>query len=97
MTYVFISRQGQMTWNTDCAGAPSKAHIRHLVKIQHEERLAPASELNPTSSLVTDCYEAGGKGYQATTGSEGYKPRNSDDLGSRLYPRNGRQQSQHRN
>jgi len=36
------------------AGVPSKAHIRQLVKIQPEERLATTSELNPTPSLVTD-------------------------------------------
>jgi len=44
-------------WNADCAddaGAPSKAQILQLVKIQHEERLAATSELNPTPSLVTD-------------------------------------------
>jgi hypothetical protein len=35
------------------------------VKIQHEERLAATSELNPTPGLVTDRCEAGGKGYQA--------------------------------
>jgi len=35
------------------AGVPSKAHIRQLVKIQPEERLATTSELNPTPSLVT--------------------------------------------
>ena len=53
------------TDDTDCAGAPSKAHTRQLVKIQHEERLASTSELNPTPCLVTDRCEAGGKGYQA--------------------------------
>jgi len=36
------------------AGAPSKAQIRQLVQIQHEERLAATSELNPTLGLVTD-------------------------------------------
>jgi len=47
------------------AGAPSKAQIRTLVQIQHEERLAATSELNPTPGLVTGQCEAGGKGYQA--------------------------------
>jgi len=45
-----------MKWNTDFTddtGAPSKAQIRQLVKIQHEERLAATSELNPTPGLVT--------------------------------------------
>ena len=53
---------------TECAedtGVPSKARSRQLVKIQHEERLAATSELNPTPCLVTDRCEAGGKGYQA--------------------------------
>ena len=36
------------------AGAPSKTQIRQLVQIQHEERLAATSELNPTPGLVTD-------------------------------------------
>jgi hypothetical protein len=35
------------------AGVPSKVHIRQLVQIQPEERLATTSELNPTPSLVT--------------------------------------------
>jgi hypothetical protein len=38
---------------TDDTGAPSKAHTRQLVQIQHEERLAATSELNPTPGLVT--------------------------------------------
>lgn len=46
---------------------PSKVHIRQLVQIQPEERLATTSELNPTPSLVTGCCEAGGMGYQAAT------------------------------
>ena len=46
-------RRFTTTGNTDDAGAPSKAHTRQLVKIQHEERLATTSELNPTPSLVT--------------------------------------------
>jgi hypothetical protein len=39
---------------TEDTGAPSKAHTRQLVKIQHEERLATTSEPNPTPSLATD-------------------------------------------
>jgi len=38
----------------DTAGAPSQAHIRQLVQIQPEERLATTSELNPTPRMVTD-------------------------------------------
>jgi len=37
----------------ETTGAPSKAHTRQLVQIQHEERLAATSELNPTPGLVT--------------------------------------------
>ena len=40
--------------DTESTGAPSKARSRQLVKIQHEERLAATSELNPTPCLVTD-------------------------------------------
>jgi len=40
--------------NTDCTGVPSKARSRQLVQIQHEERLAATSELNPTPGLATD-------------------------------------------
>ncbi|HYN44774.1 MAG TPA: hypothetical protein VER35_02125 [Candidatus Limnocylindrales bacterium] len=58
---VFIQTNGTRI----CTGAPSKAHTRQLVKIQHEERLAATSELNPTPFLVTDRCDAGGKGYQA--------------------------------
>jgi hypothetical protein len=51
--------------SADYIGAPSKAQIRQLVQIQHEERLASTSELNPTPGLVTGRCDAGGKGYQA--------------------------------
>jgi len=58
-----IPRLFNFSWNnellpgfstTEYTGAPSKAHTRQLVKIQHEERLATTSELNPTPSLATD-------------------------------------------
>jgi hypothetical protein len=41
------------------------------VKIQPEERLAAASELNLASSPVTGCGEARGKGYWAATQVKG--------------------------
>jgi hypothetical protein len=50
---------------------PSKIHNILLVKIQLEERLAATSELNPASSLVTDCGEARGMGYGAATQVKG--------------------------
>ena len=44
----------ETTERTEDTGVPSKARSRQLVKIQHEERLAATSELNPTPCLVTD-------------------------------------------
>jgi retron-type reverse transcriptase len=55
-------------------GAPSKVHDIQLVKIQPEERLATAPELNLASSLVTDCDEARGRGYWAATQVKGLSP-----------------------
>ena len=49
-----ISQSMPLPKSTGATGAPSKAHTRQLVKIQHEERLATTSELNPTPSLATD-------------------------------------------
>ena len=46
---------------------PSKIHTIQLVKVQHDERLATTSELNPAPSLVTGCCETGGMGYWAAT------------------------------
>jgi len=48
--------------------------ISSMVKIQPEERLAPISELNLASSLVTGCSEAKGMGYWAATQVKGLSP-----------------------
>jgi len=53
---------------------PSKIHNIQLVKIQPEERLAAASELNLAPSLVTGCCEAKGTGYWAATQVKGLSP-----------------------
>ena len=49
----------------------SKIRNNRLVKIQPKERLAATSELNLTSSLVTGCGEAKGRGYRAATQAKG--------------------------
>ena len=51
--------------------APSKAYTIQLVKIQPEERLATASELNPAPGGVTCHREARGMGYRAATQVKG--------------------------
>lgn len=51
--------------------APRKVHAIQLVKIQPEERIAPASELNLAPSSVTNCREAKGMGCWAATQVKG--------------------------
>ncbi len=51
--------------------APSKTRDVQLVKIQPEKRLSATSKLNSAPSLVTNCREARGIGYWATTQVKG--------------------------
>ncbi len=62
------------------AGGKASHHLRTEPRMQSGNRLC----------------EAGGMGYQATTKGVGYKPRNSDDSGSRRCLCDGRQHSHHR-
>ena len=82
---------------TDDTDAPSKARSRQLVQIQHEERVSRHLRTEPhTRSGNRPNVKLGGRDTRPQyNGCEGYKPRNSDDLGSRRSPCNGRQQSQH--
>ena len=73
--------------------APSKTYAVQLVKIQPVERSATASELNSTPSLATNCREARGMGYWATTQVKGLSSEIFHRVGGRYCSLSRRQNS----
>ena len=78
-------------------GAPSKAYAVQLVKIQPEERLVAASELNFAPNSATNCREAKRMGYRAATQVKGLSPEINHCVGGRYCSYGSRQNSYVRN
>jgi hypothetical protein len=74
-------------------GAPREVCNIQLVKIQYEESLASASELNLTPDRVTCYREAKGMGYRATTQVKGLSSEITHRVGGRYCSFRRRQKS----